>query len=65
MTEKARAYLNKELRTCFKNKQHAINRNAPEAEIRAISEKISVIQYLLRCADAVETMKEERMNDNA
>lgn len=65
MTEKSRTYLNKELRNCFRNKKHAIERCNPEsdaqnAEIKAISEKISIIQFLLRCMDAVEVMREGR-----
>ena len=65
MIEKARTYLDRELRRCFRNKQHAIERCNPEsdeqnAEIKAISEKINIIQFLLRCVDTVETMKEER-----
>lgn len=70
MIEKSRTYLDWELRNCFRNKQHAIERCNPEpdaqnAEIKAISEKISIIQFLLRCVDTVEMMQEERMDDNA
>ena len=69
MIEKSRTYLNKELRNCFRNKKHAIERCNPEseaqnAEINAISEKISIIQFLLRCVDTVE-MQEEREDYNA
>lgn len=65
MIEKARTYLDRELRNCFRNKQHAIEKNATEEEIKAINNKINVIQFLQRCVDTVEAMKEERMNDNA
>lgn len=64
MIEKARTYLDRELRNCFRNKRYAIEKNATEEEIKAINNKISVIQFLQRCVDAVETMKEER-EDNA
>ena len=65
MIEKSRTYLDRELRNCFRNKKHAIERCNPEseaqnAEIDAISEKISIIQFLLRCVDTVEMMQEER-----
>ena len=63
MIEKSRTYLNKELRNCFRNKKHAIERNATETEINAISEKISIIQFLLRCVDTVETMEEREEDD--
>lgn len=59
MIEKSRTYLDKELRACFRNKKHALNRNATESEIRSISEKISALQFLLRGVDAVETIQED------
>lgn len=59
MIEKSRTYLDKELRSCFRNKKHALNRNATESEIRSISEKIGVLQFLLRGLDAVETIQED------
>ena len=69
MIEKSRTYLDKELRTCFRNKKHAIERCNPasetqSAEINAINEKIRVLEYLLQCLDVVELMKEEREKDN-
>lgn len=54
MIEKARAFLEKELRNCFRNKKYAVARNAPESEIRAISEKINILQFLLWCVDLAE-----------
>ena len=70
MLEKSRTYLDKELRTCFRNKKQAIERCNPasetqNAEINAINEKIRVLEYLLRCLDVIESMKEERDEDNA
>lgn len=56
MFEKARVFLNKELRICYRNKKHALDRNAPEGQVDAISEKIEVIQFLVRCLDIVEVM---------
>lgn len=64
MIEKARTFVDKELRRCFRNKQHAVERNATEAETSAISEKISVLEFLLRCLDTVEQIKEERDASN-
>lgn len=65
MIDKAQAYLEKELQHCIRNKKHAIERESPvsetqTAEIVEINEKISILQYLLRCVDAVGVMKGER-----
>lgn len=56
MFEKARIFLNKELRICYRNKKHALDRNAPEDQITVLSEKINVIQFLVKCLDIVEVM---------
>ena len=69
MIDKARTFLDKELRISLRNKKHAIDKmsrvpHSKNIEIQSIDEKISVLKYLMRCLDTVEIMKQERDDDN-
>jgi hypothetical protein len=50
---KARRFLQKELKKHKRNKELGILRNAPRADIDSLSEKIEVTEYLLWCLEII------------